>query len=99
MLSSLLEGGAMFAPKLEFSFSSVLYLELFKMHHCLPDPGGKCCRSVFHTAASAIQFLHFVAPPTLKTFLCSERKNLVWRFLVGFSTSDPQLCGFLRTTL
>lgn len=30
MLSSLLEGGVMFAPKLEFSFSSVLYLELFK---------------------------------------------------------------------
>lgn len=62
----------MFAPKLEFSFSSVLYLELFKIDHCLPDPGGKCCRSVFHTAASAIQFLHFVAPPTPKTFLCTE---------------------------
>lgn len=67
MLSSLLEGGVMFAPKLEFSFSSVLYLELFKIHHCLPDPGGKCCRSDFHAAASTIQFLHFVAPPTLKT--------------------------------
>lgn len=89
----------MFAPKREFSFSSVLYLELFKIHPCLPDPDGKCCRSVFHTAAGAIQFLHFVAPPTLKTFLCTNGKTLVWHFLVGFPTSDPQLCGFLRTTL